>query len=243
MTPTPVLLVCAFGLAIWALLRLRHLNEWERLGLASIVVGFVLWLAPVKLGTFVPWLDTYYQIPGGSGLRAITRIELIAGCSMLFGVALLLAMLWSNRQWREISRAPLAIVVTGALILVVIEQLNTSNTQVVSVDYVRNLGALPTPPSECRSFVLLSAEADSDTGPDAGSEATYVAQATGLPTWNGYSGTIPTGWSLANVKGMNYRNSVKSWGEQHNLLATGCGLDLRKKTWLNPQQLAAYLSG
>ena len=93
------------------------------------------------------------------------------------------------------------------------------------------LDAVPDPPEECTSFDL---DARPDRNPDHASiDAMLIAQRTGVPTVNGYSGWQPDGWTL--VPGSPaYAENVDAWVAGHGLGAGHCTLHATTGTWTGP---------
>ncbi|MEI8084253.1 MAG: hypothetical protein WCI74_20620, partial [Actinomycetes bacterium] len=242
--PTPLLLVIGAALLIWGLLKVRQLPTWGLVGLATLAAGFTLWLSPLRIGAFFPWSQTIYRIPGGSAIRAIGRIEVLATPLLMVGIALVLGTLWSIIPRTRVTPAVIAVIalILGAL---VIEQANLSDRQLLDRGTVADLAQISAPPGQCRSFALTAAADPTDVSHfamvTAATQAAFVAQNVAVPTWNGYSGLTPEGWNMRYVGGSAYRSSALAWGADHHLLETACGLDLATKSWLDPAQFNAYL--
>ena len=189
-----------------------------------------------------------YRVPGGSAIRAIGRIELVATAALIFGSAILVCELLRGRSVR--TRPILVGLASALLVLLVVEQINLKAEQVLDRDLLWSLDALPDAPASCRSFVLTDAPREpsprsTKAKTTVQNQAAYVAQTRAIPTWNGYSGTIPPGWDLWVVPGASkaYRAAALRWGQANNLLADGCGLDLNARRWLDPAELRLYLAG
>lgn len=241
MAPTPLLLVLSVVLLAWGLWRLRQLSTWGYLGIACLIAGFVLWVSPIKYGSFFPWADTVYKLPGGSALRAIGRVDVMASMVLALGIALLFAAWW---QRRPTITVPIAVLTSVMLVLLVAEQINTTTEQRVEVSMLQQLQALPTPPAECRSF-LLTSTLEPPQGRSgflaATTQAVFVSQEVRLPTWNGYPG-FPAGWNMRYVGRPEYKQNAEEWGKRYGLLDSACGLDLASRSWLSPAEFSAYLS-
>lgn len=109
---------------------------------------------------------------------------------------------------------------------------------------LQQLQALPTPPAECRSF-LLTSTLEPPQGRSgflaATTQAVFVSQEVRLPTWNGYPG-FPAGWNMRYVGRPEYKQNAEEWGKRYGLLDSACGLDLAGRSWLSPAEFSAYLS-
>lgn len=216
MAPTPLILLASLLAAAWIVVQVvtgrsrRWRDPWVLAGSALIATGLVFWLLPVQWGDVFPW-EVVFAVPGASALRAIGRVELVAGALLSFGLALLITA-WTRRGNRSAGRLALVGIV---LSLIVLEQFNARVKQEVVIADVQQIRDTPAPPEACTSFVLLPPF----YGPrprDSQTDAAIIAQTHGIPTWNGGSGGAPDGWSLwdmANTDGYlaaieDYRNRL-----------------------------------
>ncbi len=58
-----------------------------------------------------------------------------------------------------------------------------------------------------------------------------IGQKFNLPTVNGYSGGVPTGWNLGNVWDPAYLERIKHWSRDKGLVGTLCYYVEPTKTW------------
>lgn len=241
MAPTPLLVVFAVVLAIWGFRARRRLTAWGHLALGSVAAGIVFWIAPVHLGSFFPWGMSLYRLPGGSAVRAIGRVELLAGALLVFGVVVLVDAWLKQVSARRVVAA--RVVVSAALLVIVLEQIQLTPMQRLPAAILESLAEVPHPPGECRSFVLTRSLSDADPPYAAQTEAAVVSQRVGIPTWNGYSGFEPRGWDLYYVAGPAYPRNIREWGRSTGVLADACGLDLESGHWLDPRALRSFTAG
>ena len=120
-----------------------------------------------------------------------------------------------------------------AVALIAVEQLNiTDNFRKLDRSQVlAALDAVGEPPAECTTFDL---EPRPDRNPDYASiDAMLVAQRTGVPTVNGYSGWQPEGWTLMPGSPA-YAENVDAWVARHGLGAGHCTLHAATGTWTGP---------
>lgn len=240
MAPTPVLILAAVVLGVWAARRLRSQTAWGHVGLASVIVGLLFWVAPLKVGAVFPWADSFYRLPGGEAVRAIGRIELASGAMLVFGGVILLNLWWKQRR-DSLSAAWIAAV--GVLVgVALIEQVQGIIVQDLPVALVEQIASVPPPPAACQSFVVTAKRRVDDAPYVPQTEAALISQRVGIPTWNGYSGFTPGGWDLFDVGDPAYRRHVNAWGVSHGVLEHGCGLDLATGTWLGPAALRRAIS-
>lgn len=237
MAPTPFLLLASVVLFVWGIRR-RTMSPLVTIGISLTGTGLLLWLLPIKWGSLFPWV-VIYQIPGASAIRAIGRIELIAGFFLVFGMAMIATVLMR-------SLASKRVLWVGALIaaILLVEQVNTRVEQKVDVADVAALRSLPAPDIECDSFFiappldtrrLYANQADPviDAGIALGVTAQIIARSQGIPSLNGYSGGAPLEWPLGPSTLIDYpaydaelERYVDDYG-----LTNVCGLKLQDRTW------------
>ncbi|NQU38102.1 MAG: hypothetical protein HQ526_10980 [Actinobacteria bacterium] len=244
-TPTPFLLVTVVCLAIWALLRLSRLSRFGSLGLACVSVGLLLWVIPVRFGESFPGGALIAAMPGGTALRAISRIELMAVALLVTALALLLIE-WAGNRDKPVDRKRLGIAIAICAVIAA-EQVNLQAQQRLPVARINYLNAVPAAPQECDSFAIttfvpeeFSENMRSRRKARSQTDAWLVAQRLGIPTWNGRSAINPAGWGLKDPEDPGYKQAATDWA-QTNGLKNGCGLSLVDRTWLNPEEFKAWL--
>jgi len=239
MAPTPFLIVVSV-IALLVGIRRRSSSPLMSIGIGAIGTGLVLWVLPIKWGSFFPWA-LVYQIPGASAIRAIGRIEIVAGLFIVFGLALVATLVWLALP-RPDHRA------TGVLALVIavliIEQLNFRVEQKVDIDDVQALRNIPPPVVQCDSFFIAppldtrrvyanQGDPVIDSAIAMGVSAQIVARALGIPSLNGYSGSEPVEWPLSPSTVIDYPRYEEVLGgyvRRYNLQNV-CGLDLTSRSW------------
>lgn len=227
MAPTPLLVLTSLVLLSAGVASARRSTNWMAAGTSAIASGLILWLSPVAWGSFFPW-KYVLLIPGADAIRAIGRIELMAGLLITMGSAIVATQLMKGARVGRLAT-------TGGmflLLLISLEQANFLVQQQVDVQSVQRTRAIPPPPGDCRSFALIPPL----TGPrpeDGQIDAAIIAQTTGIPTWNGGSGGIPPGWNLSmNVSDREYAGRLVAYARQKNL-SNFCVLSLQDENWIH----------
>ena len=241
MAPTPFLLFVSVALLVWGIRR-RTASPLMSIGISLTGTGLLLWLLPIKWGSVFPWI-VIYQIPGASAIRAIGRIEIVAGFFLVLGIALIATILMRSFNT---SRALWVSAVIVALLLV--EQLNTRIEQKVDVADVAALRALPAPGIQCDSFFIAppldtrriyanQGDPVIDAGIALGVTAQIIARSQGIPSLNGYSGGEPLEWPLGPATLIDYPAydaQLQRYTEDFGLTDV-CGLSLQDGTWFRYQ--------
>lgn len=248
MVPTPILLGVAVALLVTALVFLRRLPAIASAGAASIIAGFFMTMAPVRDGDFNLWQYIFW-IPGSGALRAISRAQYVAAAAIILGVILISAALLKKYVGKRALAALLLFVVPLGIL---VEQPDIHAMQALNISDQKYFETLPAPPTECKSFVVLSTQLNQGdpnnkvditpaTKPELSTniEAMLVTHATGLPTWNGYSTTQPPKWSKEWARFD--LDDAYHWMTDHHIVG-GCGIDLHNRVWYNPTDLAGLLT-
>lgn len=227
MAPTPLLLVSAVALLIAAVISRRRRDPWLALGSSTIVAGLILWLAPVSWGSFFPWQVVHTLIPGADAIRAIGRMELMAGFLLTLGSATTAGLLWRYKRRRRLATG----IVVALVGLILLEQANFLVQQNVEVAAVQAIRATQAPPAVCTSFVLLP-PFPVERAENGQIDAAIIAQTHSLPTWNGSSGGFPPGWSLLGMDEPDtYLEKVDEYQTANNLQGA-CAISLADGTWV-----------
>jgi len=239
MAPTPLLLVVSLALLAAGLASARRSTNWMAAGTAGIASGLILWLSPVAWGSFFPWRYVFL-IPGADAIRAIGRVELMAGLLITMGSAIVASRIIKGAQIGRLA----ATGEIGLLFLITLEQANFLVQQQVDVQSVQGTRSIAPPPGDCRSFALIPPFPE--PRPEDGQiDAAIIAQTTGLPTWNGGSGGIPPGWNLSmNLSDREYAGRLVTYARQSNL-SDFCVLSLQDDNWIHVRDstnLAQFLN-
>lgn len=162
---------------------------WTTL-LAVLVAGILT----ARLSKSMSLYYLLYLLPGISSLRAITRIMLV----LLLPLSLLLALFVQALEAHVATlphRKLHALAGPALLLLLICDQAVTAFPHHTIGTDVDRVGAYTTAiqrhPSGFKAFALL--------GPNVvvnAVDALLVAQDTGVPTVNGYSGSFPSGWTF-----------------------------------------------
>ena len=239
MAPTPFLIAVSL-VALLTGIKRRGSSPLMSAGIAAIGTGLVLWVLPIKWGSFFPWA-LVYQVPGASAIRAIGRIEIVAGFFLVFGLALVATLMWKSSSRPDLRATGLTALVITVLL---IEQLNFRVEQKVEVDAVQALRDIAKPEMQCDSFFIAppldtrrvydnQADPVIDSAIAMGVTAQIIARSQGVPTLNGYSGGEPVDWPLGPATAIDYPKYDEALGEYTRRfgLENVCGLDLSSGSW------------
>jgi hypothetical protein len=191
------------------------------------VAGLVMWLLPVAYHGLTPW-RLVYILPGASAIRAIGRIEVLVGSMFALGLVILITQWWRTPGRSTVARTFVVLL----MLLVCLEQMNLKAGQVTPREKVAALESVVMPPEECESFVLVPPFDPDHPWYETSIDAIDIARRTGVPTWNGYSGDWPDGWTLMTDR-PDYMEQVKAWQDSHSI-SSACGYRMADGTWLTP---------
>jgi hypothetical protein len=142
------------------------------------------------------------------------------------GFALIVDRWLSTVQLRNQKFANVA--ATTVFLFCMVEQIDLIRVGLHRAFYLKALAAVPAPPEECRSFLIMGARGrpnDSDQN-----DATWISAKTGLPTLNGASGWSPPKWNL-NSPSIDYLTAARDWIEASNLPGQVCLYDGGTRRW------------
>lgn len=191
--------------------------ETDMIALVAGGAVILAWLLMVKIGGVSAWKLVHAVVPGSGAIRAVFRMNLVLAFPAAVVAAILLSRLlrgaaalppWLGR--------PLWVGVAALSGLLVVEQFNNHIPTFSRQSQLAKL-AVPPPPAECRSFFLTVAPGRAAESWELQIDAQHIAEATDLPTLNGYSGWAPFGWGLGDPRAPGYRDAVRSWIERHGL--------------------------
>ena len=230
---TPVVLALTFAagvIAVWLLWSNRRSQPMRaRLTFALAATALILYVLPVNSRFGSLWAVIWY-LPGANAMRAIDRIQLVAGLAAMLAIAAVardLAVLTGG--WRR-GRVLLGVGL-GLLAVAIVEQVNTARISLVDRSaQVQFLDSVRPAPGGCRTYFVV------DTATrlayfEYQIDAMLVSQKLSLPTINGYTGYFPPGWNLLDPSLPTYPAAVAEWTTEHGLADGMCALDLATMQW------------
>ena len=199
---------------------------------ACVVAIAVAVAISVKLGSDGSslWYFVYQLIPGAKAIRAVGRFWFYLSFPIAFVVAVRGNLIFAKKTIRFKSFA-------GAVLLFA---LFFSNMRVSGVYYdkmwrtdleVGFLENVTVPPIDCKAYYLYDSGNNKIPAYSYQLIAYEIANHFGIKTVNGYSGGIPKGWKLWNIKDKAYVSNVYSWIKQ-NELQDIYGYDLHTNSWM-----------
>ena len=212
----PLFLIASVAAVLWTQ------RGADRVRLAPVGAALlVCWLLMLNLGGVFPWRAVHWLVPGAGGVRVVGRFAIL----LLLPATFLLTVALDRMKRRAL---PIA-----ALLLA--EPVATAAP--VSLDVVERsaaLAAVPTPPTECRSFAVVQATPPARVNPAldpvyAGNvDAMVLASLWGRPTVNGVSTFGPQGWDFAQTTATDYPARVRRYAAGFGLHGV-CLLDMRNQ--------------
>jgi hypothetical protein len=206
--------VAAAAAGVW----LRRRDAYARW---LVLLVAVLVLVTTSVAGHSLWRLIYEAVPGGSGIRAVTRFWLITILPVSLGVAAVVAHLERSGRWI------LALLVGAACVG---EQWVGGGVGYDKVEQRQKLEIMARTlrPASQAFFVTSSADV---WAPQVSIEAMWVGLASGRPTLNGYSGNAPPGHDLLPVA-RNEAELLDAWRRLEAWCAN-TGLDRRRIDWIH----------
>ncbi|HWE53885.1 MAG TPA: hypothetical protein VG435_00130 [Acidimicrobiales bacterium] len=202
-------------------------RPWAGLILALTAVSIML--LPVKLAGHPPWL-ALWVLPGFDAIRAIDRVEVMAGAVAALALVAIASEAWAAARAR--SSRTLGIAVAVGLALIVVEQIDSASVADINRKAQDHLLASVTrAPAGCHWFYVVDRSNPLLPFYESQIDAMFVADRTGVPTVNGYTGYNPAGWNMEEIGAPTYLAAVQSWAAQEHLDSGACHLDLGTMKW------------
>lgn len=241
--PTPALWMAALGggiLCAWWLWSGRTANPVAaRAAVVLAITAVIMALVPLHTQHLTMWA-VIHHLPGAKAMRAIDRAQIVTGLLAFLAAAAAATELFERVAWSEVrryrshrtSRRWLFYPAMTVLGLIVVEQLNTSDTSLVS-RRVQNalLASVRAAPPGCRTFFVIDSQDSHRRFFEYQIDAMLVSQKLSLPTINGYTAYNPTGWDLEHPGEPGYLDAVDTWTTSRRISTGLCQLDLAAMTW------------
>lgn len=213
--PSLAIILCT-AIMCWHLVRRRRHQVLPEFRISV----FCFWLIylfgvhlPSWLGGAALWKFVFYNIPGGSALRAGARIDIL----LAIPTAIMLA--WLLNRLLEARYRKAGTLVAAFLCAFAIAESRSSNDYTYSIaSNERHLATirqqlLNRPNGQrCRTFYLTRPSNPADAHVDA----MWLAFTERIPTLNGYSGNKPPGWNLDDV-GLTTSEDLATWLQANGL--------------------------
>ncbi|MSP93286.1 MAG: hypothetical protein EXR79_16080 [Myxococcales bacterium] len=195
-------------------------------GIALVLSVSLFYLLGMKYFGRSPWWFAFHTVPGIKGIRAVARYVVVLALPISIGLALALDGLLARagrlpahrRRWAQFG-------LVGLAALALVEQAGTRQ----GYDKQRELARLDRLaarlPAGCDAFYITSHPASKLSNTEVQIDAMFVAQRTGVPTLNGYSGQDPKGWKLYFIREPAYLSLVNTWVQERHVAGLVCRLD------------------
>lgn len=186
------------------------------------------WIAMLRVGDGSLWSAIHSLVPGGGAVRAVFRLQMLLHLMMLALIGVALDRIWrqGHRRW----------IVGAVLVILVIEQLNTSRTTYDARAEAARVALIAPPPAQCRFFAIAPGGVDARRPHHVVTQldAMELGRRFNLPTVHGYSSLTPPHWDLWFPKAPSYAAALVTWLHANHLEEGFCTLDLRDGRWWTP---------
>ncbi len=166
-----------------------------------------------------PWWFAFHTVPGIKSIRAVSRYVIVLTLPMGIALAWLIDAL--QPRLRVLGQVALVLLVGVAAF----EQVSTRAGYDKATE-IRRLNALAAQlPKDCDVFYVTAPPIGNATNVSLQIDAMFVAQLTGIPTLNGYSGQAPKDWDgVFFVRSADYPGHVRQWVQSHGVQGRVCAL-------------------
>ena len=166
-----------------------------------------------------PWWFVFHTVPGVKSIRAVSRYAIVLTLPM--GIGLAWALDGLLLRVRRSGRLALTLLVAFAAL----EQVGARQGYDKAKEATRLHTLAAQLPQDCAAFYMTSPANGRASLVSVHIDAMFVAQLTGVPTLNGYSGQEPKGWAgLYYVRAADYREQVRAWVQAHGVRGRVCEL-------------------
>lgn len=174
-----------------------------------------------------PWVLVYSAVPGAQGIRAVARYGILLCLPMAIAFAFLIhyamarILAQKSRALRITMFAALLVTVTFGLVeqFATKKDFNGFSIKAENEYLKKQAAALP---GNCSSFYLAVGPYAAHNEFEYQIDAAFLSIMRHVPTLNGYSGQLPPGWSLWEVKAPDYEANVKKWIEKNHIGGNVC---------------------
>ncbi len=166
-----------------------------------------------------PWWLAFHTVPGIKSIRAVSRYPIVLTLPMAVALA------WALDSLLARARLPGRVALAALVALAAVEQVGTRQGYDKAHEAARLTALAAQLPKDCQAFYLISPKDAHSSLVSAHIDAMFVAQLTGVPTLNGYSGQEPRDWrGLFFLRDAAYPGHVAAWARQHDLRGKLCAL-------------------
>ena len=167
-----------------------------------------------------PWWFAFHTVPGIKSIRAVSRYVIVL--TLPIGIVLAWSLDALQTRVRPIGQVVLLILVAVAAL----EQVGKREGFDKATENARLQALAGKLPKDCKAFYITSPQSAPSSNVSVQIDAMFVAQLTGVPTLNGYSGQAPRDWDgLFFVRSADYPGHVQNWISTHNIAGPVCQLD------------------
>ena len=233
-----VLLSVYVCLLIWAGRKRRRateVTEKTRLMLCQVVGISVLvcLLLPIRLSSngVSLWWFVFTLFPGGSSIRAVSRIFLFLSLPMALVTAVMGNEAIKSYQKKQ-HRHMIANCVLLALVFVSNVRVNGVYSTYEADEPRAYLASVTQPPEDCETFFIVNGDEDHEKDEVYTQlDAYMIADHFNINTINGYSGVLPEDWyDIFFVNHERYLASVTKWIQDNNL-SNVYAYNVAENTW------------
>jgi hypothetical protein len=217
-------------IVVWSLLR-----ERDRPGLRIMMTTWlvILMMSTMYRWQFSPWKWVFHWVPGANGIRAVSRIGLLATIPAGVGLALFVDQTRAKgRHWIAVAIGLFCLLEQGRRSL-------SYEKEPVRRETASIVASIP---PECQAF-FYSCVGDKPAI-ECDLDAMWAALETNIPTVNGYSSNNPPRFGALAESAVRsqgdeerLRLSLEAWSRQHGLTPQSvCWLELPRPVWNQTQR-------
>ena len=198
------------------------------LGVAILATNLFYLIGMKYWNDVSPWYYVYQFFPGARGFRTVARYVTVLTLPMAIAFAFVMEVVLRKiaAQEKTLLRRCLTCAVFVLVSFGLVEQFGRAAAFSKSAEMIRLDRLAAKLPDDCSSFYVVAAAVRRPVKYEYQIDAMLVSIMRGIPTLNGYSGSVPPGWSLREVEAPDYEENVRKWIRLHNLDGNVCRLEI-----------------
>jgi hypothetical protein len=215
-------------------------DEWSWVNAIYFAIGavaIIAWILMFRYGDMSLWRVVRAAVPGAGAITAVFRYQVVLNLAIVTVSVYVLSLAWAAAGSGYRGRVILAILMT----FFICEQLNSGMIVFDGRVETERLAKFQRAPDYCENFAVIFDLPSDRPGYAANIDAAFAALASGIPTINGYSGSVPRGWGLQDPSASGYARAVADWVIGHRANGGLCLLSLDSGGWrrAQPQTIGA----
>ncbi len=192
--------------------------------IAVAVIVSILLTVQWKGPAFCGWRLINKLFPGARSIRAVARFIIFLNLPMSIATACLWDLPKGKKDGHSVKNRCDIIISCCLLLMLLLSDVNTRGAPSSwdAATSEKRMAMISAPPESCESFYINPTKSEDDPSQVFSPtikqlDAYEIAERFGVPTLNGYSGLVPSGWNMRSFDEGTYLSAVEDWVQKHSL--------------------------